>query len=119
MTVYEPNTEVGPTGEEAAEFAEQPDPPLPPRPDRGGASEDSGADEGGVRAAPDPDDPEARLYTSEPLEDEDGNTYVIQQQNVGPENERGGGEWPDPHTPPQSPAPGAAEKPALNTLRQR
>ena len=108
MTGYESKTEVGPTGEAAAEFAEQPDPPLPPRTEPGAASEDTGADEGGVRAAPDPDDPEARLYTSEPLEDEDGNTYVIQQQNVGPGNERGGGEWPDPHTPPQSPAPGAA-----------
>ena len=54
------------------------------------------------------DDPEAPLYTSTELEDEDGEPYVIQQQNVGPGNERGGGEWPDPHTPPQPPAPGAA-----------
>jgi hypothetical protein len=69
------------------------------------ADQDAAHDE--VRAAPDPDDPEARLYTSEPLEDEDGNTYVVQQQNVGPDNERGGGEWPDPDTSPQSPAPGA------------
>jgi hypothetical protein len=108
MTVYEPNTGVRPTGEEAAEFAEQPDPPLPPRPDRGPAHVEDRDEPGeAVRAAPDPDDPEARLYTSEPLEDEDGNTYVIQQQNVGPGNERGGGEWPDPRTPPQSPAPGA------------
>jgi hypothetical protein len=108
MTVYEPNTEVQPTGEEAAEFAEQPDPPLPPRPERGDAgSEDPDADDDRGRAAPDPDDPEARLYTSEPLEDEDGNAYVVQQQNVGPGNERGGGEWPDPHAPPQAPAPGA------------
>jgi hypothetical protein len=57
---------------------------------------------------PDADDPEARLYTSEPLESEDGETYVIQQQNVGPGNELGGGEWPDPKTPPRPPAPGAA-----------
>jgi hypothetical protein len=55
----------------------------------------------------DRDDPEAPLYTSEPLEDEDGRTYVVQQQNVGPGNEEGGGEWPDPHTPPRPPAPGA------------
>jgi hypothetical protein len=54
------------------------------------------------------DDPEARLYTTTELEDEDGEPYVIQQQNVGPDNERGGGEWPDPDTPPQAPAPGAA-----------
>ena len=53
------------------------------------------------------DDPEAHLYTSAPLEAEDGTTYVIQQQNVGPDNELGGGEWPDPETPPRSPAPGA------------
>jgi hypothetical protein len=31
---------------------------------------------------------------------------VIQQQNVGPDNEVGGGEWPDPQRPPESPAPG-------------
>jgi hypothetical protein len=54
------------------------------------------------------DDPEARLYTSTELEDEDGEPYVIQQQNVGPDRELGGGEWPDPETPPQSPAPGSA-----------
>src|SRR5690349_10052241 len=53
-----------------------------------------------------PDD--ARMYTSEPLEAEDGSEYVIRQQNVGPGNELGGGEWPDPDTPAQSPAPGAA-----------
>jgi hypothetical protein len=54
------------------------------------------------------DDPEARLYTSAPLEAEDGTIYVIQQQTVGPDNELGGGEFPDPNTPPQSEAPGAA-----------
>jgi hypothetical protein len=107
VTVDEPNPEVQPTGEETGTFAEQPDPPLPPRPDRDASdSADRDVPRDAVRAAADPD-PEARLYTSEPLEDEDGNTYVIQQQNVGPGNERGGGEWPDPHTPPQSPAPGA------------
>jgi hypothetical protein len=52
-------------------------------------------------------DPEAPLYTSTELEDENGERYVIQQQNVGPGNELGGGEWPDPHTPPRPPAPGA------------
>jgi len=53
------------------------------------------------------DDPEARLYTSEPLENEEGEEVVIQQQDVGPGSELGGGEWPDPDTPPQPPAPGA------------
>jgi len=52
-------------------------------------------------------DPEAPLYSTVPLEAEDGSTYVVQQQNVGPDNEMGGGEWPDPHTPPKSPAPGS------------
>jgi hypothetical protein len=33
---------------------------------------------------------------------------VIQQQDVGRNKVRGGGESPDPHTPPQRPAPGAA-----------
>jgi NADH:ubiquinone oxidoreductase subunit F (NADH-binding) len=55
----------------------------------------------------DPHDPEAALYTSEPLETEHG-TVVIQQQNVGPDNEAGGGEWPDPDTPPADPAPGGS-----------
>ena len=54
------------------------------------------------------DDPEARLYTSTELEDENGEPYVIQQQNVGPDVEQGGGEWPDPNTPPKPPAPGSA-----------
>jgi len=63
------------------------------------------------REAPSPQepDPEAPLYSTVPLEDEDGNEYVIQQQNVGPDNMEGGGERPDPDTPPRAPAPGAAE----------
>jgi hypothetical protein len=53
------------------------------------------------------DEPEV---TSVPLEDEDGNTYVIAQQNSGSaETTDGGGEFPDPDAPPQAPAPGAAE----------
>jgi hypothetical protein len=63
----------------------------------------------------DDDDADARLYTSEPLEDENGTRYVIRQQNVGPGNELGHGEWPDPNTPPQSPAPGAAESDTTRT----
>jgi NADH:ubiquinone oxidoreductase subunit F (NADH-binding) len=54
----------------------------------------------------DPDDPEARLYTSAPVETDDG-TVVIQQQPVGKGNEEGSGEWPDPHTPPHRAEPGA------------
>jgi hypothetical protein len=44
----------------------------------------------------------------EPLETEDG-VRVPAQQNVGAGVEEGGGEWPDPDTPPQLPAPGAAD----------
>jgi len=40
--------------------------------------------------------------------DTDHGREVIEQENVGPGVERGGGEFPDPHTPPQQPAPGAA-----------
>ena len=45
----------------------------------------------------------------EVLETPDG-TDVPAQQNMGPGNRRGGGEWPDPHAEPQPPAPGAAEE---------
>ena len=44
----------------------------------------------------------------EPLETEDG-IRIPAQQNVGAGVEEGGGEWPDPTTPPQLPAPGAAD----------
>lgn len=49
---------------------------------------------------------DVREYTGEPVETDDG--WVLpQQQNVGPGNEAGGGEWPDPDTPPaQTPPPG-------------
>jgi hypothetical protein len=53
------------------------------------------------------EDPEAPLYSSVPLETDDG-VVVVQQQVVGRDNEQGGGEWPDPNTPPRPPAPGAA-----------
>jgi hypothetical protein len=44
----------------------------------------------------------------EPLETEEG-VRVPAQQNVGAGVEEGGGEWPDPNTPPKLPAPGAAD----------
>jgi len=31
---------------------------------------------------------------------------VLEQQNVGPGGQEGGGEWPDPDTPPRDSAPG-------------
>ena len=35
-----------------------------------------------------------------PVETEEGTRRPV-QQNVGPGNEEGGGEWPDPATPPE------------------
>ena len=52
-----------------------------------------------------PEDPQV---VGEPLETEEG-VQVPAQQNVGAGVEEGGGEWPDPDTPPKLPAPGAAE----------
>jgi hypothetical protein len=43
---------------------------------------------------------------SEPLEREDGTTEVICQEAVGADAIEGGGEYPDPDRPPESPAPG-------------
>ena len=42
-----------------------------------------------------------------PLDLDDGDDVVIKQENVGRENMRGGGEWPDPDTPPSDAAPGS------------
>ncbi len=49
--------------------------------------------------------------TTVPLEDEDGDEYVIAQQNVEYGDTAGGGEWPHPDTPPSGPAPGTAADP--------
>jgi hypothetical protein len=62
--------------------------------------------EGGVQPPGNPD-PEAPLYSTVPLEDEDGNEYVVEQQAVGRQRVVGGGEFPDPDAPPQAPAPGS------------
>jgi hypothetical protein len=43
---------------------------------------------------------------SEPLDLDDGPDVVIEQQNVGVDNELGGGEFPDPDAPPSDAAPG-------------
>ena len=60
----------------------------------------------------DPEAGEDPSVVGEPLETEDG-VRVPAQQNVGAGVEEGGGEWPDPNTPPKLPAPGAAaEEPA-------
>jgi hypothetical protein len=49
-----------------------------------------------------------RSLVGEPLETEEGTRRPV-QQNAGPGVEEGGGEWPDPDTPPRPPAPGSAE----------
>ncbi len=59
-------------------------------------------------ATPADDDPEhdqtepddSKMYTGEPV-DTDRGREVPQQMNVGRDNMEGGGEWPDPHTPPR------------------
>jgi hypothetical protein len=53
----------------------------------------------------DPLDDEVR---SAVLEDEEGEPYVVDQQNAGPESEAGSGEWPETDVPPVAPAPGSA-----------
>ena len=62
------------------------------------------------RSAAPEDQPEdqAKPVRGEILDTPDG-TDVPAQQNMGPGNRRGGGEWPDPHAEPQPPAPGAAD----------
>jgi hypothetical protein len=114
MTISEPNPLVRPTGAEAGEFIDpsrdededhEVDPTARPT---GSLPVEPANTAGGSEDVDLSDDPEARRYTSEPLKAEDGSTYVIQRQNVGPGNELGGGEWPDPATPPRPPAPGAA-----------
>ena len=56
---------------------------------------------------PDIDDPEIdKQVESGTLDEEDSKT--VAQQNVGKDNAIGGGEWPDPDTPPRGPSPGTA-----------
>lgn len=54
---------------------------------------------------------------SVPIDTGDGDE-IVEQQNVGRGVERGGGEFPDPHTPPEPPAPGAAAMPGAPTGAQ-
>ena len=41
------------------------------------------------------------------------NEADVEQENVGRENMAGGGEWPDPDTPPTGPAPGDGSEQAV------
>ncbi len=52
--------------------------------------------------------------TTVPLEDDEGNEYVISQQNIGSGDTGGSGEWPHPATPPSGPAPGTAAGPGAD-----
>lgn len=62
----------------------------------------------GDRAQPS-NQPIDEMVVSEPLDlSDDPDDEVIEQQNAGPGNRRGGGEWPDPATPPSDAAPGSA-----------
>ena len=67
-----------------------------------------------------PQDPEtqAKPVRGEALDTDEG-VEVPGQQPTGPENRRGGGEWPDPHAPPQAPAPGAVDGGEGDKERQR
>jgi hypothetical protein len=60
---------------------------------------------------PDPrqdDDPLSDGVQSAVLEDEEGDAYVVDQQNVGAAPDTGGeGEYPSPSAPAEAPAPGA------------
>ena len=61
---------------------------------------------------PGPDDEltgDERMYTGEPVETEDGPRRP-QQMNAGVENMQGGGEWPDPNTPPSEGASGETSR---------
>ena len=42
-----------------------------------------------------------------PLDLDEGDDVVIKQENVGEDNMRGGGEWPDPDAPPSDAARGS------------
>ena len=53
-----------------------------------------------------PQDEDASVE-SVPLDLDEGDDVVIEQEPVGRENVRGGGEWPDPDTPPSDAAPGS------------
>jgi hypothetical protein len=85
-----PNDDVQPTGAEGGEFAGDAPEVEPPESER-------------------PLEGEERLYTGEPVDDGD-QVRRPQQMNVGVENMQGGGEWPDPETPPSPGAAGDTER---------
>lgn len=92
----------------AADAVEEPTPPEPTTTQPPRAPHEMSPSQPHNRVDPSEvaDDPEARLYSSAPIDTDEG-VVVIEQQNVGPGNEDGGGEWPDPHADAEDPAPGA------------
>jgi hypothetical protein len=50
-----------------------------------------------------------KMYTGVELDTPAGSYRPQQENGAGKDNIRGGGEWPDPDTPPQPPAPGSAK----------
>jgi hypothetical protein len=94
-----------PAGERAAGFRSgaAPETPVgqhPERFDEGGPG--TLADQGPLTDAEGED---IRHYTGEPVETEDGWVIPGQQNLAGKDNIAGGGEWPDPDTPPVQPEP--------------
>ncbi len=59
-----------------------------------------------AQPATEPIDEEA---VSVPLDLDEGEDVEVGQQNTGVQTEEGGGEWPDPETPPRGPAPGTVD----------
>jgi hypothetical protein len=59
---------------------------------------------------PTDDDPLGDQVQSRVMEGEEGEPYVVDQQNTGPESAAGSGEWPETDAPPQAPAPGSTEE---------
>ena len=59
---------------------------------------------GWVRDQPQDED---KSVESVPLDLDEGDDVVLKQENVGEDNMLGGGEWPDPDTPPSDAAPGS------------
>ncbi len=57
----------------------------------------------------DESDPLSAEVQSAVLEDDQGEPYVVDQQNQSDEVVKGSGEWPTPEAPPEPPAPGATD----------
>jgi len=93
MTSTLPNDDVTPSQTDGEEFATD----DPERDDEDDATAEDRADR--------PLEGDERMYTGEVVDTESGPRRP-QQMNVGVDNMEGGGEWPDPHTPPSRGAPG-------------